>query len=129
MLLLANITSEVALSKISGQPVLSEVFMDINTKMTVAEIQDSSQYQLVNTSIYRYGYGWSIGGQSGDFTMIFAAAILLLHVFPALIHIAVVTYGGSRSNAWGKLGELLALAMNSAPTSALQEYLCWNRQV
>jgi hypothetical protein len=120
MFLLTNITSEVALSKISGQPVLSEVFMDINTKMAVAEIQDSSQYRLVNTSIYRYSYVCGVGGQSGDFMMIFAAAILLLHVLLALIHIAVVIYGGSRSNAWGKWGELLALAINSAPTSALQ---------
>jgi hypothetical protein len=90
------------------------------TNITVAKLQDPSHYQLVNTSIYRYGYGWGVGGQGGDFTIIFAAAILLLHVLVALIHIVVVIYGGWRSSAWGNLEELLALAINSAPTHSLQ---------
>jgi hypothetical protein len=106
MLLLADIHNDVAQLGGDGQETISDMPIS-TTNTTTVKLQDSSHYQLVNTSIYRYRYGWGIGtqlGQGTDFTMTFAAVVLLLHILLALIHIVLVVYGGWRSNAWGKIG-------------------------
>jgi hypothetical protein len=59
------------------------------------------------------GYGYSMNG----FTRHLAAAILLLHIFIALLHTALVVSYGWRSRELKSLGDLLLLGINSPPSN------------
>jgi hypothetical protein len=69
-----------------------------------------------NVTFSRYGYGWS---SSGILVRI-AFAILFLHAVATIIHIIAVAKKRRMCVAWGSLGELVALAMNSSPTCRLR---------
>jgi hypothetical protein len=121
MLLLATVFRDSASLVPDGQRTTMSDLSVAETDTTVAKPQDPSRYQLLKNSAYSYEYGWGLqDGQVVDFTMIFRATVLLLHLLLALVHIAIAIYSDWRSNSRGKLGELLALAINPAPTPALQ---------
>jgi len=64
-------------------------------------------------NIYEYNF-------NGTTTKL-AWAVLLTHVLLVLIHLVVTSVQGSwQSNAWSQLGDLLALAVNTRPTSLLR---------
>lgn len=63
------------------------------------------------------GYAYSL---DGSITTKLAVAILLLHASLALVHSLYEIFTGFSSSSWESIAELLALAMNSAPTAALQ---------
>lgn len=72
---------------------------------------DDTKYTEILISVKRYGYGYGMNA----ITMRLAAAVLLLHVLVAVIHTAIVVYNGWHSNAWGSLGDVIALALSSKP--------------
>lgn len=65
---------------------------------------------------FRYGYSYSLRG----YTRRLAAAILMLHAVLALIHAALVFHHGYTSNILNSLTQILALAINSPPSLALE---------
>ncbi|KAI9651071.1 hypothetical protein NHQ30_001108 [Ciborinia camelliae] len=64
---------------------------------------------------YRYGYSYSLRGS----TRRLAVAILVLHSIVALIHAILVFRHGYTCNMMNSLTEILALAINSPPSAAL----------
>lgn len=63
----------------------------------------------------RYGYGYGLRG----LTTYLAMAVLLVHVALALAHIAMILVTGWTSSVWDSMGEMMALAINSEPSSSL----------
>ena len=86
------------------------------TNITIADLQDSSKYTEIYLPISRYGYGYGFKG----ITVYIAIAVLLIHVLFVLIYTAFVCCKGISSGAWSSIGEMLVLAMNSSPTTKLQ---------
>jgi len=69
---------------------------------------------------YGYGYQWE-----GSKTAQFGILVLLIHLALAVLHTLVVLYKiyvkrEGMAGSWSTLGELLALALNSSPSPALQ---------
>ncbi|KAI9727334.1 MAG: hypothetical protein M1828_006954 [Chrysothrix sp. TS-e1954] len=75
-----------------------------------------SQYTEYAFKLERYGYGWSFNRQP----IYLASIVLLLHILFVLLHLIHAIYQGMSSTAWMSPGELLALALNSSPSSALR---------
>ena len=65
---------------------------------------------------FRYGYGYGLNGVLIKIAMV----VLLAHASIALAHTITAVYGGWSSEAWGKVEELIALAINSSPSEGLQ---------
>ena len=86
--------------------------------LTLAEIKSGAPYVVYSVSRYGYAYSWKQSKmvQSG-------IAVLLIHVIVATVFMIyrVRTHrksAGWSSNAWGQVGELLALALVSSGTDA-----------
>ncbi|KAF8855781.1 hypothetical protein BDZ45DRAFT_488463 [Acephala macrosclerotiorum] len=78
---------------------------------------EQNEFPRLTIDILQYGYGY---GLQGSTVIYIAAAILLVYVAFALVHMAIVITGGWSSDTWGNPGELIALAVNSSPTKLLQ---------
>ncbi|KAG8532966.1 uncharacterized protein KY384_001748 [Bacidia gigantensis] len=76
----------------------------------------NAQWTQLSFPVFKYGYGWGFD----SITVKVATAILLFHAMMILTHIVLSLYfGGSESYANG-LAELLALALQSSPSLALE---------
>lgn len=82
----------------------------------VSSMKDSSKATMINPPVYRYGYGYGLNA----ITMYLAMVVLLLHIAIVPIHVCYVFVKGWHSQAWGSLGDLLALAVNSTPNEKLR---------
>ncbi|KAM3075083.1 hypothetical protein ACMFMF_005764 [Clarireedia jacksonii] len=77
---------------------------------------DRENYTPVNIRQWRYGYSYSLDGS----TRRLALAILLTHILFALIHSTLVVWIGWSCNILTSLYEVVVLAINSSPTSILE---------
>ena len=77
----------------------------------------STNHTKINWNAQRYGYGWGFRGTP----ILIATTVLLAQALTALVHTAVTVFGGWTSDAWGTMGELLVLALNSMPTERSRE--------
>lgn len=77
----------------------------------------STDHTKVNWNTQRYGYSWGFRGTP----MLLAATVLLAQALMALVHTGVTVYGGWTSDSWGTMGEMLVLALNSAPPEHSRE--------
>jgi len=87
-----------------------------NKPFDVVARYNTTQWAQVTWEVRRFGYGW--GMNSG--TVIFAAVILLLHVFLVAAHIPFSIASRWTSTSWSTMGELVALTMNSPPDERLR---------
>ena len=71
----------------------------------------STNHTKVNWNTQRYGYGWGFRGTP----ILLATAVLLAQALTALVHTVVTVLGGWTSDAWGTMGEMLVLALDSTP--------------
>ncbi|CZR56099.1 uncharacterized protein PAC_05987 [Phialocephala subalpina] len=78
---------------------------------------EQNEFPRFTINILQYGYGY---GLQGSTIIYIAAAILLVYVIFALVHVAIVITGGWSSDTWTNPGELIALAVNSSPNKLLQ---------
>lgn len=72
----------------------------------------STSHTKVNWNTQRYGYGWGFRGTP----IVLATTVLLAQALMALVHTAVTVFGGWTSDSWDTMGEMLMLALESAPT-------------
>lgn len=70
----------------------------------------------IEWKVSRYGYGYGLRGV----TTYLAMVVLLIHAFLAAIHIVFILVQGRVSNAWGSIGEIIALALNSEVAPSLK---------
>ncbi|KAI1750759.1 hypothetical protein F4782DRAFT_508805 [Xylaria castorea] len=75
----------------------------------------------VDFVIERYGWGYGFNSPTSKF----AIAVLLVHAIIVILYVAYyITFlfsaGGWKSQAWGSVEDLLALAINSRPTDQLR---------
>ena len=82
-------------------------------EQNIAGLSDYAKMEVqYEHTVYQYNF-------SGTSTKL-AWAVLLLHVLLVVAHLGtVVVQGGWSSAAWGQLGELLALAVNTTPSALL----------
>lgn len=81
-----------------------------------------SGFTLVDFTIERYGYGY---GYRDSVTVAFGLSVLLTHAVVALAYMLYSIHhrlvgAGFTSNAWGEMGEMLALALQSERARELQ---------
>jgi hypothetical protein len=84
-----------------------------NISVTTSDQINKSSSTAFMVETHRNGYGYSMNG----FTRRLAAAILLLHIFIAFSHTALVVSYGWSSRDLRSLGELLLLGINSPPSN------------
>lgn len=77
----------------------------------------SIYHTKVNWNTQRYGYSWGFRGTP----MLLATMVLLAQALTALVHTTVTVYGGWTSDSWDTMGEMLVLALNSAPPGHWEE--------
>ncbi|KAG6368829.1 hypothetical protein INS49_003045 [Diaporthe citri] len=93
----------------------------INTTLTDTlegnDLLDADLYTNIPFAISKYAYGYRLD----NLTVVFAMAVLLLHVALVLAHVLIGLLGSSWSSmAWSGLGELLALGIQSDRTPLLE---------
>ncbi|KAI1349832.1 hypothetical protein F5Y01DRAFT_326832 [Xylaria sp. FL0043] len=80
------------------------------------QIEDLGDYALLSAGIYENVYSYSFS----EITTILSWVILFSHYLFVLAHLIVLcVHGGRTSKRWGRLGEVMSLAMNSRPTDLL----------
>jgi hypothetical protein len=90
--------------------------LDPYTGNTVQPIAAGSNSIRLDIVLSRYGYGYGIN----TVTKRFAAAVLLGQAAIALATVAALALSKHISSSWSSVGELVALAINSKPTSKLE---------
>jgi hypothetical protein len=85
-------------------------------EISYQDLQNSSRFTAYNVQVSEFGYGYNMSG----ITIRIAAAILLLHVLVAVIHVSIVLRDGRTSFSWSTMTEMIVLAMNSMPTERLR---------
>ncbi|KAF2967564.1 hypothetical protein GQX73_g5965 [Xylaria multiplex] len=81
-----------------------------------AQIQDLGDYALLKAGIYENVYSYSFG----EITTILSWVVLFSHYLLVLVHLIILyLHGGRTSKRWGRLGEVMCLALNSRPTDLL----------
>ena len=78
--------------------------------------RNSTKWTEIKWEVQRFGYGW---GFNSSTTLYLSATILLLHAVLAILHVCFAISGKWSTNSWTNTRELLALAMNSAPSRRL----------
>ena len=76
----------------------------------------ASNFTKINFKATRYGYGWGLKGTA----IKLANAALLLHAALCFAHTASSLWRGRTYSLAKSIGEMIALAMNSAPTEKLK---------
>ncbi|KAF7884392.1 uncharacterized protein EAF02_004728 [Botrytis sinoallii] len=76
---------------------------------------DNEKYTYITVNRFRYGYSYPLRG----ITKWLALSILLLHIFLALVHTVIITRMGWTSKILKSLCEILVLAINSSPSTGL----------
>lgn len=84
-----------------------------NATQCIAAVSNLTGLDIASS---RYGYGYSIN----TVTKRFAAAVLLGQAAIALTTVAALALSKRISSSWSSVGELVALAINSKPTSRLR---------
>ena len=86
----------------------------------VYDVDESSalrqNWSKLRMSVQVQGYAYALNGVS----IYLALAVLLAHAFLAVCHVFYCVLSGRSSKAWEELAEITALAMNSAPSKALE---------
>jgi hypothetical protein len=77
---------------------------------------DPDELTYMYLTAVQHGYSYSVRG----FLRCMALSILLLHLLLALLHTAFVVWTGWSSNILNSFCEILALAINSPPSLALE---------
>ncbi len=89
--------------------------------LTLPDFRDPTRFTELYMPVWRYGYGFGFpSGGNGGITLYLATAVLLLHALLALVHMAILLSSGRSSSAWGSVGEMLVLALNSRGSARLQ---------
>ncbi|KAI1389503.1 uncharacterized protein F4822DRAFT_398597 [Hypoxylon trugodes] len=115
------------LCKVSGsgvgyKPIHSAAYVnhtnaDMIPPLQEDDIEDTTSYTNIPTVISQQAYGFRLN----NLTVIVAMVILLLHVTLVVVHILISLIGRPwSSNAWSRLGELLALAIQSESIKLLE---------
>ncbi|KAL8801037.1 MAG: hypothetical protein Q9182_004729 [Xanthomendoza sp. 2 TL-2023] len=84
--------------------------------MRFSEYARREGWAEVGFQVRRYGYGWGFRG----LPVKLAAGVLVLQALMGVVHVGVVVFGGWRVKAWGTMGEMLVLAVNSRPAGRLK---------
>ncbi|KAI0805336.1 hypothetical protein GGR55DRAFT_656437 [Xylaria sp. FL0064] len=80
------------------------------------QIEDLDDYALLSAGVYENVYSYSFS----EITTILSWVVLFSHYLVVLAHLIVFyVHGGRTSKRWGRLGEVMCLAMNSRPTDLL----------
>ncbi|KAI0408510.1 hypothetical protein F4802DRAFT_550136 [Xylaria palmicola] len=80
------------------------------------KVQDLGDYALLTSGHFDHVYSYGFG----EITTILSWVVLFAHYLLVLVHLVVLrVYGGRTSKRWGRLGELMCLALNSRPTDLL----------
>ncbi|KAI0427377.1 hypothetical protein F5Y09DRAFT_350547 [Xylaria sp. FL1042] len=80
------------------------------------QIEDLGDYALLSAGHYENVYSYSFS----EVTTILSWVVLFSHYLLVLVHLIVLcAYGGRTSKRWGRLGEVMCLALNSRPTNLL----------
>ncbi|KAI0414702.1 hypothetical protein F5X98DRAFT_238752 [Xylaria grammica] len=86
-------------------------------KVPFQQIQDLGDYALLTAGRYENVYSYSFS----DVTTVLSWVVLFGHYLLVLVHLVVLcVHGGRTSKRWGRLGELMCLALNSRPTDLLR---------
>ncbi|KAK3368524.1 hypothetical protein B0H63DRAFT_77186 [Podospora didyma] len=84
---------------------------------TFTEADVDRQYVNATVEYFIVAYGYSL--ESG-WLVVLGLVVLLLHAVIVVVHILLIACGGWSSDAWGQLGELLVLALNSTAPKLLR---------
>jgi hypothetical protein len=87
-----------------------------NVDPPFSQIGELEDYTLLSAEHYQNVYAYDFG----EITTILSWIVLFLHYLLVLVHLIVVrVHRGRTSSTWGRLGELVCLALNSRPSSLL----------
>jgi hypothetical protein len=87
----------------------------VKSILSTKELQDSSLYTEIPVRMEYFGYGYNMRGP----LIKFAFVALLLHSVLALVHVAITLKSRKSSKSWSRIGDLVALSLNSKPSSLL----------
>ncbi|KAI1425289.1 hypothetical protein F5Y12DRAFT_747718 [Xylaria sp. FL1777] len=95
------------------------------TQLPKLSVRPVSEFDAQTPFVFKvHRYGWAYGTRSG--TIWFSIVILLIHVVLVVVHFSYsfvfffYQKNGWTSGAWGSIGELVALAINSPPAYELR---------
>ena len=95
-----------------GSSYYSTPLPNLTTEQLASNSSDFTEFAF---EIQRYGYAWTFNRAP----VYLAATVLIIHIIVVLLHLAYVICCMQSSKSWTNWSELLVLAMNSTPTSAL----------
>ncbi|KAI1123514.1 hypothetical protein F5Y10DRAFT_285964 [Nemania abortiva] len=80
------------------------------------QVEDLGDYALLSAGYYENVYSYSFS----EITTILSWIVLVSHYLFVLVHLVVLcVHGGRTSKRWGRLGEVMCLALNTRPTNLL----------
>ncbi len=96
--------------------------VSLNKSLAALDADVRTSSTPIDFTIERYGYGY---GYHSSATVAFGLAVLLTYAAVAIAYILYSIYhrvvgSGFTSSAWGKMGEMLALALHSGRARELQ---------
>ena len=86
------------------------------SNVSMSELQNSDLYTHLPVHMEYHGYGYNLR----DPIVKVAFSALLLHTLLALTHIFILLRSRRSSHSWHRVGDLVALAINSKPSASLR---------